>query len=142
MANGASILTGLALLATTPAAFAQDAAGLARTIEKGVRCLEDRAAGDLAENLDRIADNDAIIVLDAQSLLGADEAVCDPLRAAARNLAAQRAPGATGNEVNVTEAARAAVDATLADAERRAASMKFEVGPPPLNLSRGRSDGS
>jgi hypothetical protein len=142
LANGTTLMTGLALLAMTPAAFAQDAAGLAKTIGQGVRCLEDRAFDDLAEMLVRVGENDQAIVLDALTLLGADPAVCEPLRAAAQTIAGERSTAGASNEVNVTEAARAAVDATLADAELRAASMKFEVGPPPLNLSRGRSGGS
>lgn len=142
MANGTSLLTGLALLAITPAAFAQDAAGLAKTMGEGVRCLEDRAFGDLSETLTRIGPADPVVVLDALALLGADAEICEPLRLAAQTLAAERSATDLGGEVNVTDAARAAVDATLAEADRRAASMKFEVGPPPLNLSRGRSDRS
>lgn len=140
MANGRSLLIGLALLAATPAAFAQDAAVLAKTIGQGVRCLDDRASGDLAEAVTRLGDVDAVLVLDALTALAADTATCQPARTAAVALIAERS--APGNEVNETDAARAVVDATLAEAELRAASMKFEVGPPPLNLSRGRSGGS
>lgn len=142
MANGRSLLTGLALLAATPAAFAQDVAGTTKTIQAGVRCLEDRAAADLVESVGRLADEDAFMAQEALILLGSDESVCLPLRNAARTLAGERSASESGSEVNVTDAARAAVDATLAEAELRAASMKFEVGPPPLNLSRGRSGGS
>lgn len=140
MAIGRSLLTGLALLASTPAAHAQDAAGLARTIGQGVRCLDDRASADLADAVTRVENLDAVLVLDALNVLATDTATCQPLRTAAVALIAERS--APGGEVNEADAARAVVDATLAEAELRASSMKFEVGPPPLNLSRGRSGGS
>jgi hypothetical protein len=105
-----------------------------------VRCLDDRASGDLAEAVTRIGDIDPVLVLDALTALAADTAICQPARTAAVALIAERA--APSSEVNEADAARAVVDATLAEAELRAASMKFEVGPPPLNLSRGRSGGS
>ena len=140
MANGRSLLIGLALLATTPAAFAQDASVLSKTIGQGVRCLDDRASGDLAEAVTQIGDIDPVLVLDALTALAADTATCQPVRTAAVALIAERS--APSSEVNEADAARAVVDATLAEAELRAASMKFEVGPPPLNLSRGRSGGS
>ena len=140
MANGRSLLIGLALLATTPAAFAQDASVLAKTIGQGVRCLDDRASGDLAEAVTQIGDIDPVLVLDALTALAADTATCQPARTAAVALIAERS--APSSEVNEADAARAVVDSTLAEAELRAASMKFEVGPPPLNLSRGRSGGS
>lgn len=140
MAIGRSLLTGLALLAITPAAHAQDAASLAKTIGQGVRCLDDRASGDLAEAVTRLGNADPVLVLDALTMLAADTATCQPVRAAAATLITERSE--PGNEVNEADAARAVDDATLAEAELRAASMKFEVGPPPLNLSRGRSGGS
>jgi hypothetical protein len=37
----------------------------------------------------------------------------------------------------VTPASSGAIAATLAEAERRVANLKFEVGPPPRNLTRG-----
>ncbi len=126
----------------TPAAYAQDAAGLAKTISDGVRCLEDRITDDLSDVLARVGENDQVIVHDALTLLGADPAICEPLRNAARAVMAARTNAVADDEVNVEIAARAVVDATLADAERRANSLKFEVGPPPLNLSQGRTGGS
>ena len=35
-------------------------------------------------------------------------------------------------------AAKHGIDQTLAEADRKAASLKFEVGPPPRNMTRGR----
>lgn len=104
--------------------------------------MEDRAAGDLSDMLARIGENDQVIVLDALTLLGADAGVCEPLRIAAQGVTDARINSAAGDAVNVENAARAVVDATLADAERRAASLKFEVGPPPLNLSQVKTGGS
>lgn len=104
--------------------------------------MDDKVAGDLSDVLTRIGGNDQGVVLDALNLLGADPGVCEPLRNAARAEMDVRTSAIAGDKVNVEIAARAAVDATLAEAERRAASMKFEVGPPPLNLSRGKTGGS
>lgn len=104
--------------------------------------MDDKVAGDLSDVLTRMGGNDQGVVLDALTLLGADPGVCEPLRDAARAEMDVRTSAIAGDKVNVEIAARAAVDATLAEAERRAASMKFEVGPPPLNLSRGKTGGS
>ena len=47
-----------------------------------------------------------------------------------------QAPTAAATEISA--ASGAIINATLAEADRRAASLKFEVGPPPRNVTRGR----
>ncbi len=125
-----------------PTAQAQDAGELAQRLGSDVRCQETRSIGDLSANVAEQGGDDPVLLAEALALLGADEDVCDPIRAAARSLAADLAVTTVNPDAQVRDAARAAVDATLAEAERRAASLKFEVGPPPLNLARGRSGGS
>ena len=41
-------------------------------------------------------------------------------------------------EEQASASARQAVAQTLAEADRNAASLKFEVGPPPRNMTKGR----
>lgn len=135
-------LVGLALLALAPVAHAQEAADLASSFSNGVRCQQERATDDLSYNIARAGEADPIRIIDALTRLGADEGACEPMRLAAQTLASEWSTRTGSDQVNELEAARRAVDATLAEAERRAAAMKFEVGPPPLNLSRGKTGGS
>jgi hypothetical protein len=133
----------LARLATLqePAAQAQEINELANTLTEGVRCDEANALTDLSANLAKVPSAAAEMVTGALTALAADEATCDPVRVAALSLVADSGTLAdTG--ANAPDPARALVEATLAEADRRAAAMKFEVGPPPLNLSRGRRGGS
>lgn len=128
-------------MALAPAAHAQDAAALAKSLGADVRCQETRAVADLSANVAESGGTDQTMLLEALTLIGADEAACTQVRDAARSLAADLT-ASVNPEAGVKVAARAVVDATLAEADRRSASMKFEVGPPPLNLSRGRRGGS
>jgi len=135
-------LVGLALLALAPAAYAQEAADLASSFGNGVRCQQERAADDLSYNIARAGETDPVRIIDALTRLGADDSACEPVRLAAQTLASEWSNRTGSDQVNELEAARQAVNATLAEAEQRAAAMKFEVGPPPLNLSRGKTGGS
>ena len=129
------------MMALAPTAHAQDAAALAGVLGADVKCQDTRAMTDLTANVSESGGTDQAMLLEALTLIGADEAACIQLRDAARSLAADLT-AAVNPEAGVKVAARAVVDATLAEADRRSASMKFEVGPPPLNLSRGRRGGS
>jgi len=95
---------------------------------------------DLSINVAEQGGDNPALLAEALGVLGANEGVCEPVRTAAQALAADLIK-TLNPDAGVKEAARAAVDATLAEADRRAASMKFEVAPPPLNLSRGRRGG-
>lgn len=131
---------GLAMLAVIPTAQAQaqDVAALARILAEDVRCQAPDAMADLVANVAEVQPVVGELVADALTFLGADATACEPVRAAALALA----PTVDGTAVNVRDPARGIVEATLAEADRRASAMKFEVGPPPLNLSRGRKGGS
>ncbi|OYW43586.1 MAG: hypothetical protein B7Z38_00855 [Rhodobacterales bacterium 12-64-8] len=129
------------MMTLAPTAHAQDAAALADVLTADVRCQDTRTITDLSANVSESGGTDQAMLLEALTLIGADEAACIQVREAARSLAADLAPS-VNPEAGVKIAARAVVDATLAEADRRSASMKFEVGPPPLNLSRGRKGGS
>lgn len=129
------------MLFIAPSAQAQDASALAGTLAQGVRCEGANALTDLTANLAKVPSTAAEMVTTALTTLAADTKSCEPVRAAAQSLLSE------GGTVNSAEAkqldpARALVDATLAEADKRSAAMKFEVGPPPLNLSRGRRGGS
>ena len=132
---------GLAMLVMVPAANAQDVDELTKTLTDGVRCEDASALPDLSANLAKVPSAAAEMVTAALTALAADETTCEPVRVAALSLVADTGtPADTG--ANAPDPARALVEATLAEADRRAAAMKFEVGPPPLNLSRGRRGGS
>ncbi len=131
------------MLATFPGAYAQtrEVVDLAATLAEGARCDAADSASDLSANIAKVQPGAAEMVIDALTALGSGNAVCEPVRMAALSLAAgMQAPA--DPDADVRDAARALVDATLAEADRRAASLKFEVGPPPLNLSRVRKGGS
>lgn len=110
-------------------------------LAEGARCQEGEAADDLSANITRAEPVSDDLVASALALLGADNTACEPVREAARALGVELSV-AMEPDASVTDPARALVAATLAEADRRAAAMKFEVGPPPLNLSRGRQGGS
>lgn len=134
-------VAGLAMLAAFPAAQAQESDELANKLAGGVRCDEANALADLSANLAKVPSAAAEMVTGALTALAADEATCEPVRAAALSLVAETGTLADAG-ANAPDPARALVEATLVEADRRAAAMKFEVGPPPLNLSRGRRGGS
>jgi hypothetical protein len=129
------------MLAIAPVAQAQNADALASTLAEGVRCEDGGALTDLNANLAKVSAAAAELVTGALTTLAADQAICAPVRDAAVTLLAGPGTPAEANSSDPDQA-RALVDATLAEADRRSAAMKFEVGPPPLNLSRGRRSGS
>lgn len=137
----ASGLAVVAMLAMIPAASPQDANEFSTTLAEGVRCDDANALTDLSANLAKAPAAAAEMVTTALAALAGDDAICGPVRSAALSLVAD--PGTlAGVEPAAPDPARSLVEATLAEADRRAAAMKFEVGPPPLNLSRGRRGGS
>jgi len=131
----------LVMLALVPSAEAQDAAQLAKSLTDGVRCEPANALADLSANVARVQQTAAEMVTAVLTTVAGDQAVCEPVRVAAQTLVADAGTRAAA-ETKEPDQARALVEATLAEADRRSAAMKFEVGPPPLNLSRGRRGGS
>lgn len=122
-------------------AVAQEA-DLAGPLTNSVRCVGATTREDLEFNIKKLgAPSEAIGA--TLKVIAADEARCAPLRQAATELAllysAQPAPTA---EDLADAAARKAVEQTLAEADRNAASLKFEVDPPPPRLTKERVDGA
>ncbi|MDP3493652.1 MAG: hypothetical protein Q8R82_11090, partial [Hyphomonadaceae bacterium] len=108
-------------------------------LTEGVRCFGSNAREDLGFNIKKLGDAAAEALGPALERVANDESRCAPLREAARELAATYVvvpePSA-GQQASVSS--RLVVEQTLAEADRNAASLKFEVGPPPRNMTKGR----
>ena len=74
--------------------------------------------------------------------ISADGAVCQAIRDAAKDLATAYAQEDPAQQDEIVKASRAIVAETLAEAERRAANLQFEVGPPPRHMTKGRNSGT
>jgi len=133
------VMIGLAALA--PAAFAQDV-DLVGPLTEGVRCFGSNAKEDLVFNVKKLEAADDVIGA-ALNAIAADEARCAPMREAARELAATYMiiPEPKPEETAVNSA-RSLVEKTLAEADQKAGSLKFDVGPPPRHMTKGRVGGS
>jgi hypothetical protein len=131
---------GLAVLATlltfAPHAAAQEP-DLSVVLTDGVRCTAS-ARNDIVYNIKKSAAVPGDIGA-ALNLIAADQARCSPVREAATALAAGyvAAAPAPAPEERQDEQNRAIVAQTLAEADRQAAQLRFEVGPPPRNMTRG-----
>ena len=121
-----------------PAAYAQEA-DIVGPLTDGVRCSGPSAKEDLGFNIKKLGNATAEALGAALNKVAEDAARCLPLREAARELAANYVvvPVLTAEE-QASASARQAVAQTLAEADRNAASLKFEVGPPPRNMTKGR----
>ena len=124
--------------------------GLARTLSDGVSCT----GGNPRDVLDERGRKSGATPGDigaALAIVSSSSDVCAPVRAAASALGAdmisqQMASIQTADPADPASTAAAAARASLAnaalEAEIRAASTRFENGPPPRNLTRGRIAGS
>jgi hypothetical protein len=154
----ATCLTALAFCAANAQAPAPSASGqpdsghvegLARTLSDGVSCT-----GNPRDALDERGRKSGATAGDigaALAIVSSSSDVCAPVRAAASALGAdmisqQMASIQTADPADPASTAAAAARASLAnaalEAEIRAASTRFENGPPPRNLTRGRITGS
>jgi len=106
------LLAIAALLAAAPSAVAQAASDPAKA------CAEPAAASDSATAAAPPASDAS---KEATGAISVEADTCATI---------QEGQGAT-------PPSSAAIAATLAEAERRVANLKFEVGPPPRNLTRG-----
>lgn len=150
----AACIVGLLTLSGTalaPIATAQETAVVSK-LKAGVTCSERGASKQLMRNaassgaalddllaaLETISiDREACVeIRDAASNLGLDLADDDPAPVAAEPFVEVEAEPQP--EV-VAAAAAARMQEVLAEADRRAAAMRFEVGPPPRNLTRSRA---
>ena len=136
-----ALMISAALLAAIAPALAQQAAPDAAQLASTITCVspaEAQTALDAAiTRLLQTAPRDTAITVLNQ--ISADQTVCAPVRDAATGLAATVvAASAAAADQQISEASGSIVGATLAEAEHRAANLKFEVGPPPRNMTKGR----
>lgn len=127
-----------ALIGSAPAAIAQEG-DIAGPLTEGVSCSGSSARNDLELNIQKLeAANEAVGA--ALSRVAGDATRCAPVREAANELAAVYLV-ATPPDVQEPAAlsAGSVVEQTLAEADRNAASLKFEVGPPPRNMTKARN---
>lgn len=125
-----------------PAAVAQDT-DIVGALTENVRCFGANAREDLGFNIKKLGNATADALGVALNQVANDAARCAPLREAAKELAATYVivPEPTPEE-KASASVRERVAQTLAEADRSAASLKFEVGPPPRNMTKGRGAGS
>jgi hypothetical protein len=71
--------------------------------------------------------------------ISTDAAVCAQINDAASALALELSDSNPGKDAVEAEAAAERMKQILAEADQRAASIRFEVGPPPPNLTRSRT---
>jgi hypothetical protein len=116
-----------------PVAFAQSATSLAETLSGDAPCAAQDARTALKINVGKSGAAAADIAV-ALRAIAIDTDVCAQVRDAAGELMAAMALPPERRAAAVPS--RAIAD-TQAEAERRAASMKFEVGPPPPRLTGG-----
>jgi hypothetical protein len=119
-----------------PMAWAQ-ADRLSAVLVKDVACSAPDAMAGLQRNLST-ADASPIDTRAALGAIAADTLICTPIREAAEDLVNSSFSAAVGPSA---AASNSIIAEALAEAERRAANMKFEVGPPPPRLTRGRNPG-
>jgi len=134
-----SVALTVVLSCSVPAALAQDA-NLVGSLTEGVRCSATNAKEDLESNIRKLQAANELIGAALGSVAN-DEGSCQPMRDAANELVAVYLIATPAPVEDPSAAARQVIDQTLADADRKAASMKFEVGPPPRNMTRGREMG-
>jgi hypothetical protein len=128
------------MIAASPA-FAQEVTFDAAKLASGVSCASTTEArvGLQAAISQSLSGTPGDVVVGLLNQLSADAATCRPVRDAAKELStAVVDASATAASEEIAAASGAIVDATLAEADRRAASLKFKVGPPPRNMTQGR----
>lgn len=139
MARPAGLLALAALLILAPLADAQEP-DLALALSEGVRCAPS-AKDDIGHNLKKATATPEAIGA-ALNLIAADQSRCAPMRDAATELAANYPPlpVAPTSEDLADAQTRAVVAKTLAEADRQASQLKFDVGPPPRKMTSGRAE--
>lgn len=106
-------------------------------LKTGVVCAEPNAANQLLLNTDA-AGASLPDLLTALGELSIDPSICIQIRDAASVLAQQLNLSNPGLDAEQAAAAAERMRQVLAEADQRAASARFEVGPPPRNLTRNR----
>lgn len=108
-------------------------------LTENVRCVGANAKDDLGFNIKKLEKPDDVIG-DALNRVAADETRCAPMREAATELAQTYivTPPPTEEELQA-ENARQVLAQTLAEADQRVGTLRFETGPPPRNMTRDRT---
>lgn len=138
-------LTGLVALATVGIANAQPPAdqpvpGLTDMLQAGVPCTIADAQRYLSLNVYRsVASTRELIT--ALGELALDLDICAPIRSAASEQAASLSETGLAADPLAAAMARQRIAQTFQEAETHAGTMRFEVGPPPRNLTRGTVSG-
>lgn len=140
-------LTGLAALASASVAGAQPPAiepdlviGLSTTLQAGVPCTIPDAARYLSMNVYRSSASTRELIT-ALGELALNMEVCAPIRSAASEQAAGLSETGLAADPMAAAMARERIAQTFQEAETHAGTMRFEVGPPPRNLTRGTGGG-
>lgn len=103
----------------------------------GVRCFGANAKDDLGYNIKKLEMPDAAIGA-ALNRVAADPALCEPMRTAAAELAGTYIPTPPSTDEDMAaEISKRTLAQTLAEANKRAGALRFEVGPPPRNMTIG-----
>lgn len=126
-------------MAATGVAAAQEPvpmSSLATLLQAGVPCTLGDASRYLAMNASRSAASTRDLI-NALGELSINLDVCAPIRTAASEQAAGLSDTGLGADPLAVEMARERVTQTFQEAETHAGTMRFEVGPPPRNLTRG-----
>ena len=144
-------LTSLIALAVAGVAVAQPPApqlapepdvvsGLATVLQAGVPCTIPDATRYLSLNVYRSSASTRELIT-ALGELAVDMEVCAPIRSAAAEQAAGLSETGLAADPIAAAQARERIAQTFQEAETHAGSMRFEVGPPPRNLTRGTVSG-
>lgn len=108
---------------------------LAQQLAMDVPCTWGDPVGQMKRNADKSgADRDALMV--ALTQLGVDDAVCLGIQDAAQSVSAMLIADAVTLDAAQEQAAQERMRQLLREADEKAASMRFEVGPPPRHMTR------
>lgn len=140
-------LAGLLALAAAGVAGAQPPApepgvvsGLTNMLQAGVPCTIPDATRYLSLNVYRSAASTRELIT-ALGQLAMDLDVCAPIRSAASEQAAGLSETGLAADPLAAALARERIAQTFQEAETHAGTMRFEVGPPPRNLTRRTTSG-
>jgi hypothetical protein len=130
-----AILAVLGLVAVPSVAVAQGAESYPGAKGAAVPCSAEQKAGRMRE----AGTEQGPATAESEKDAGAGNAACSLVQTSVS--AGAVAPVQISGEPPIADPAqtRDALAATFAEAKRRAQSLRFEVGPPPRNLTRGTS---
>jgi hypothetical protein len=124
----------LAVLAIAPAAYAQPAE-LAQRLRSGVPCMFGDPLGQMKRNVARAKVTKEEIII-ALAEISADPKICLAQQNAAKAISPDLAERLADELVAAELAEREKLEQVLREAEVQATTLRFEVGPPPRNVTR------